>query len=770
MITLTLLVATLASQAPDIIRSRDSVRPEPVILEVRIGSIASTTVSALRVGDRALLPMVPVLALAEFDAADPPERYLPTDSLGELLHTAITVDWDDLTATISDDGTLPASRRVLRRQRRDLFNMTNGISAVSPAATRTMPLFPHGFVLDYEITTSGAVTFAQPGVRLTLGSSMLGGGLAIDWNCFGRIPSAAPAISWQALWPERSRVRYVRFGNLPFSPGVIVRSGLLVSNRAPLYDDDAQTVVFAGAPGRDWEVEAYRDGVLTYAGVVDSTGAYMLSLPALHGTNRFALIAYGPGGEQRVTNRYVSIGNDMLPARTGSYTLALGSCASVRCNRATELSLRYAPDRHVTAGVDLAASTGARGLLFTPAASFSARVSDDINTSARYGRYDAVADFRYSPSATFDVAATYRSIAIDPVVAPMVQDVRARRSSAVATASWRRGGTHALDATVDLSGRHLTDEQRIRVASSWSVGAAYFRPFAMLARGLYVRSPTAGVGAYAETAVPPLVRNIVPVGSRIRGSAGLGGGRSTDTFVALAIPFMRAGRIEVATRWGGVRRTRMPQLDLSMSLIASAVRYDARSDGYAKSRTVTSALSGSVAIAHGRDADSQIMTLSAMPLLGRAFIAGRVFLDNDDDGVFGLSDEPLPGVSVIIGSSTVETDSTGAYRSFDVAPHVALTLSADSLTLPSQDLVVLPVRVVPLPNGVTRVDLAVVRASASGLAVRCLSRIRRLAQDPQRGDTTAIHGDDFQSGARDPHSITHPRQPAQPCEDIPTQR
>lgn len=769
-ITLALLVTTLAVQTPDVVRSRDSARPESVILEVRIGSIASTTVSALRIGDRALLPAARVFALAEVTAADPPERYLSVDSLSGLLHADITVDWDDLTATISDDGTLPASRRVVRRERRDLFNATNGISAVSPAVSRTMPLLPHSFMLDYEVTTSSAFTLTQPAVRLTLGSSMLGGGLDVDWNRFGRTSSAPPAISWQRVWPEGSRVRYVRFGSIPFSPSSIVRSGLLVSNHPPLYDDDAETVVFAGVAGRDWEVEAYRDGVLAYAGVVDSSGAYMLSIPALRGTNRLALIAYGPGGEQRVTNRYVSIGNDMLPAGTGSYTAAVGNCASVRCDRAAELSLRYAPDHHVTAGVELAAFTGARGLVFTPAAAFSARVSDDINAGARYGRSDAAADFRYSPSADFDVVAAYRSTAIDPIGAPIAHGVLARRSTVVATAAWRPGGSYAIDATVDLAGGHLTDEQRIRVASSASVGSAYLRPFATLARGLYVPSPAPGFGAYVEMAAPPLLRSILPVGSRIRGSAGLGGDRPNDTFVALAIPFMRTGRIEAATRWGSASGTRTPQLELSVNLIASAVRYEARSDGYANSRTVTSALSGSVAVAHEREAASRIVTLSAMPFRGRAVVAGRVFLDNDADGVLDSSDELLPGVSVIAGASTVETDSTGEYRTADVAPYAALVLSADSLTLPPQDLVVRPVRVIPLPGGVTRVDLAVVRASASGLAVRCLSRIRGLTQDPQSRDTTSIHGDDFQPGARNPHPVTNPRQPAQPCEDVSAQR
>jgi hypothetical protein len=767
-IILALLAATLTVQSPEPGVQRDSVNPEPVILDVRIGSIASTTVSALRIGDRAILPITPVLVLAGLHATkNTPSRYVSTDSLAELLDAAIIIDWDDLTATISDDGTLPVSRRAMRQERRDLFNATNAMFAARSALTRPTPLLPHGFIADYGVTTPSAITFAQPGLSLTLGSTVLGGGLDVGWSRVDRASLVRPAISWERIWPERPWIRYVRIGSAPFTPGSVVRSGLLVSNRPLPGNDDTDPVVLAGVPGRDWEVEAYRDGILVYAGIVDSTGAYMLSLPGSRGTNAFAVTAYGPDGEQRMISRYVSIGNDVLPAGTGSYSAAIGTCAAVRCDRAANLSLHYAPDSHLTAGADFSAFTGACGLVLRPAASVSARVRDDMNTSVRYGHDGAAADFRYAPSADFDVVAAYRSTAFNPIT----EGLSTRRSSAVATVVWRPPGwAHAIDATANLAGSRLADEQRVRVASSLLLGAAYIRPFMSLARRVYMPSPTLGFGAYAETNLPRLIRTIVPMGSHIRGAVALGDDRSGDTFVALAIPFMHAARIEVAASWGSVKEARTPQVNLSMSLIASAARYELRADGHAPARTVTHVLSGSVAIAREPGPASHIVTLSASPLRGRAGIAGRVFLDRDADGSFDSSDQLLRGVSVIVGSTIVETDSAGEYRMPDAVPYSTVTVSVDSLTLPSQDLVVRPVRVMPLPNGMTRVDLPVARSPESGFSVQCLSGIGRLTQNPQGGDTTPVHRDDFQSGSGDAHPITHPRQPAQSCEDVSAQR
>jgi hypothetical protein len=792
-IPFTIFVTTLALQPLRLDSFRDSIRAEPVILEVRIGDIAATTVSALRVADRALLPLAPVLALAEvlpstLHRTDASVEFLPSDSVAAMLHTAIVIDWDDLTVTMVDDGSLPVSQRARRERRRATFNAMAPATTHMVAVTRATPLLPRGFVLDYDVATQGMRNVTRPDVRLAIGSTILGGGLDVAWARAGRGSFARaampPDISWQRGWPLHSRIAFVRIGALAGAPGSVVGSGLLISNRSPLREDDAGPVTVAGRAGVDWEIEAYRDDVLIYAGIADSTGGYRISLPTSRGANRLSVATYGPDGAARITNRYLSVGNDMIAAGTAAYSASIGRCAVPDCDHAADLSLRYAPVAPLTVGAGVAASVGEHGFMLGPSASLAGRARDDLSASVRYRRDDSAIDVRYSPSPEFDLLTVYRNTALDTrlgnAIARMPGAAPASRSSAVASVVWRpRQGAPSLSATADLAGRNLTDDQRIRVASHLSAASVYVRPFVSLMRRLHAPSTLIGYGAYAES---PLHR-VFPGGTRIRAAMNFGDGQSGDTFVMLCVPFVGAGRVEAGAVWAGERRRAdAPLISMSLSLVSRAVRYDARSDvsaqpagtrwtasralAYGVTHTLSHAVSGSVAVAGHASDVFHMARLSASPLRGRTEIAGKVFVDGNANGVFDPSERPLSGVSVAVGATVVETDSAGDYHLRDVLPFEAVILTVDPLTLPSSGTSISPVRVVPLPNCTTRVNLPVTDAQPSGASVRGLSGVGWLAQHAQRGDTSSVHRDHLQPGAGDSHPVAHSRQSAEPAEDV----
>src|SRR6185437_11831598 len=79
-----ILAAALAPQHYQPGIRHDSVVAEPVILEVRIGTVASAVVVARRIGDIALLPVAPVLALVQSRNTDSSSEYLTTDSLAAI--------------------------------------------------------------------------------------------------------------------------------------------------------------------------------------------------------------------------------------------------------------------------------------------------------------------------------------------------------------------------------------------------------------------------------------------------------------------------------------------------------------------------------------------------------------------------------------------------------------------------------------------------------------------------------------------------------------
>ncbi|HEY5085895.1 MAG TPA: hypothetical protein VII66_00925, partial [Gemmatimonadaceae bacterium] len=313
-----MLLATVVTTHSRRVRvAHDSLHSEPVILDVRIGAVASATVAALRVGDIALLPVANVLALAELRQMPGSGKYLSTDSLSTLLHARITVDWEDLTVTISDEGRLPVSQRFARVQRRVWFNTTVATALVPVATTRAASRLPGSLVVDYDIATPTFSGFAQSNIQLALGSTLLGGALDVDWSPAGPRTSGASALSWERDWPERLMLRHVRIGSLRRQRGSVIGGGVFISSEPSARTDSAEPLLLTGALGKGWEVEAYRDQVLTYAGLADSIGGYAIAIPASRGTSRVTIEAHGPLEEQRVINRYITLGYDMVAAGTG---------------------------------------------------------------------------------------------------------------------------------------------------------------------------------------------------------------------------------------------------------------------------------------------------------------------------------------------------------------------------------------------------------------------------------------------------------------------
>src|SRR3989441_12058410 len=144
----------------------DDTAPEAVVIALRIGRITGTTVQAYRVRSEVLLPLSQFFQLAEIRhrltpdgrleatvdpgnrrividprsdsmeygnrrvhierefirfEASPPELYVGSERLGDLLGVMFVVDWSDLTATVVDPSTLPIARRLRREAAREAY-------------------------------------------------------------------------------------------------------------------------------------------------------------------------------------------------------------------------------------------------------------------------------------------------------------------------------------------------------------------------------------------------------------------------------------------------------------------------------------------------------------------------------------------------------------------------------------------------------------------------------------------------------------------------
>lgn len=756
MLTITLLATLIVSNSSRVRAiPADSLHPEPVILNVGIGSVASTTVTALRIGARALLPLADVLALAELPAMADSNAFVSTDSLSSLMHVSITVDWEELTATISDDGTLPVSRHAARDRRRAELDAIRASSITQASATPIgPPMLPHDLVLDYEASVLTDPHSRQPSMRLELGTSLLAGGVDVDFVRIGHFSQTT--IGWRGSWPDLPPLRDVHIGMVQVTD-MVPAAGISISSESPTGDENPDSIFLSGNAAPGWQVEVFRNEMLIDAGLTDAAGNYRVSVPVFRGVNRLTVSSFGPRGEQRVSSRYVSIGESMIRRGTGTYDLAVGRCTGALCQYAAQLTARYAPFGNVTVGGGLVDLYTAGEHHVDPSWLVAARLRDDVNASIHFSDRGITSQMQYAPAAAFDVTAAYQTTNPPPESA---NGTPARQTARIA-AVWRPDGLSPISATFDYAGPPGGGSQRrLRIASPVSLGRAYIRPFATLSATRRSRSTKLRFGAYAESTIPLLVPGIR---MRVMFDDPFSGARS----LLATFPIARLAQLDAGVAW--IPDRRMPELTASVHMMTHAMRYDAQAVASGPSTSTTQSVSGSVWLTKSRATYSTSVGLSATQSRGRAEVVGTVFVDDDGNGLRDESEELLPGVSVTIGQVTVETDSAGAYRAYDLMPFAPVVVTVDQVTLPDPATRVGAFRVIPLPNAATRVDLAVERDPSGASVPAFSSTVDRIPQHSESRDAPAIHGDNLESRAADPDSIAHARQPAKASEDVTTQ-
>ncbi len=734
-----MLLLQNVAQSPGLPPERgDSALSGSTLLEVRIGNLVAATMHAQRVGDTVRLPVSEVLALAEFRSAATRSQLLTADSIAIILHAAVTVDWDELTATFVDDGSLPVSRRHARRMRgsratgaRGQLNMHSAVDTPHSIA-RTM----RGLFVDYSISqaTYGFRT-RRAATSVALGTTMFGGTLDADLVA----PAAGRAIAtvaWRREWPDAPLIRALSIGDPLRAASAMFHEGISLSTRSLSRSGGARSIDITGSFPAGWEIEAYRDGVPIYTGAVDAHGAYAFELPASVGANPITITAFGSRDSAVSTVRYLNVPEETFPRGTQVYDVFVGRCRAATCDYGASVSALYAPASNVTLGGGFDVQHGARTVIVRPAAMLAIRWGDALNAHFRRSELGSRLQLRYTPTTQLDVSALIARENAAPAVL----------SSASLGAVWRWTGGGFATAALNLHRTRFDTYRSVRLDAWLPLGALVVRPLMRLtARG-------AGPVLKFDPPLPGAVIELAPIGlfraARIR----LAFNESTraDRSIRLASSGPRESQLEF-----GVERSslsRFNRLTASLSTPLRLGRYYARSAMQSSELSTDQSITGSLALS-----DETALRVSATPNArrGTACLTGVLFVDSNANGVRDTEEKAIPYVGVQVADASVETDSAGRY-SMQAEPFSTIVVRADAEALESDDLIAAALTVRPLPNAITRVDIpARVKSRAP---VDDVGDKSGLPQNTEGRNTPSVHGHDFESGISNPHPVTYAGQ------------
>jgi hypothetical protein len=741
--------------------------PEVALVELRLGQIAARTVPAFQADSDALIPVLQFLDLARVHAVMarpgriegtmqpgsvplvidaqshtislgsrrmtvPPDRiiahagdvYLSAAALAALLELRIVVNWGDLEVVVPDPDRLPIARQLRRQAARSALRGSLDGDATWHADSGPTRRGWGGFVLDYSVLSPSESPIGGSSYSLAAGTDVLRGSLEVGLQSEGRADAGNVRIdaSWLGVWRDRRWIRQLRLGDgTTTGPRPRVLRGISVTNAPFVRPSVVGIVPYGGRLPDGWEVEAYRGGELVAYDSVTS-GTFAVDLPMLYGENPVDFVAYGPDGEQRRFSRTYRVESAILPAHRFEYGASGGSCARSHCRATGNLDLRYGLTSRWTAnaGVEQLWQDSAADL-FHPYAALTGAVGNAWTVqldAARAGR--AAATLGYEPTPDLRIAGSYARF--DATTASPIFNPLDRRSQWQLTGFVRppnaRDASYlaaSVEHAVPAAGGAL---DRARIETSIPVGHLRLMPYARLERD---RAPGEaastrrywGANSYLLPSARwgPFLRQ-----AWLRSAFEAEAGHAMSASGAVARPIGPSVRLEVGASW--LRGIRGVTWTLSLATFTRSVRAYTSAIAPAQGPAeLTQQVQGSVLY----DGTAHSFALAAGPSLQRGGVAGRVFLDLNGNGRFDPGETGLPNVRVQVGVGSAYTDSTGAYRVWDVMPFEPVRVALDSLSFDSP-LWVAPAGalvVQPGPNQLTAVDLPlVVGAVLEGTVVR----------------------------------------------------
>lgn len=743
-----LLLAGVLCLAPPLLRAQ---APEPAIIELKLGRVAARTVPAWQAGGTVLVPLTQFLDLAEIrgtlerpgrmtgtfattrqpfvvDTAGPvatiggrvvalgpadllaegAELFVAAPVLADLFGIELEVDWAALEVVVRDPARLPLADRLRREAAR---------RALPGAAGALEPELLHGvsasriggFVLDYSLFTPSTDPLGGSAWSVAAGASVVGGSLEVAARSDG--PAAAGDVrldaSWLGVWRNRPWLRQLRLGD-GTGTGTRPRQlrGVSLSNAPYLRPSLLAAADYDGAAPAGWEVEAWRNGVLVGLDSADATGAWHVSLPVLYGENPVEFVAYGPYGERRDWSRKYLVPLSLLPADRVEYGLSAGACRLDACDAMLNADVRYGLSSRWTASAGLDrfwadsaghASHPYAGVVGIMGGSWILE-GDAIGAALVRGRvaYEPTLDLRIAAEVTrFD------------------RDVASRYNPLGARNRWQVGGFWRPDARrsflyVDARAEVTTTAAGTlvhgRTGVSLRMGNVRAVPYVRLMREALAGGGSTSAFAGLELfAVPDASWGALFRRTWLR-AALEARGASTPTMASLTVarPLAPSVRAEAGVTW--TRGGRGPSFTFALATLFPSLRAHTLVTAPAHGdMAATQFLQGSVLYDEAR----QRVAFTAGPSLQRGGVAGRVFLDENANGVRDPSEPGLEGVRVQVGAASAWSDSLGFYRVWDAVPFEPVLLEPDSLSFASP-LWVNPrahAAVVPAPNRLTVVDV-----------------------------------------------------------------
>ncbi|MFA8433820.1 MAG: SPOR domain-containing protein [Marinifilaceae bacterium] len=272
--------------------------------------------------------------------------YLKSSLYGEVFGLDCHFNFRSLSVTMKPSVQLPMIREKEQEEMRNNINRLKGEVKADTTILRSYPLFDLGMADWSVISTQQEEGQCNTKVNLGLGAMFAGGetNVGLNYASDQAFSLRQQHYLWRFVNNESRGVRQILGGKI-FSQATSTITapvvGMQVTNTPTTYRRSFGTYPLSDFTEPGWLVELYVNNVLVDFQKADASGFFTFEVPLVYGNSSITLRFYGPWGEERTSERNISIPLNFLPKNELEYTIRMGMVEDGSNSRFSRVNFNY---------------------------------------------------------------------------------------------------------------------------------------------------------------------------------------------------------------------------------------------------------------------------------------------------------------------------------------------------------------------------------------------------------------------------------------------
>jgi hypothetical protein len=338
--------------------------------------------------------------------------YLRVDMFGPVFGLDCSFNFRSLSVNLTTKMELPALRELQQELMRKNITQLKGEKKADTIIRNGFSFFHLGMADWAVVASQESHSKNNTRLNLGLGAIVLGG----EANMFLNYSSDQPFdfsrqyYYWRHVNNDNKMLRQVTAGKIfAQSTSSLFEqiTGVQFTNTPSTYRRSFGTYTLSDKTEPEWTVELYVNNVLVNYTKADASGFFTFDVPMVYGNSIVKLRFFGPWGEERIREQYVSVPFNFIPAGEFEYTITAGVADDIQKSRFSRVNMNYGVNKRLTVGAGTEYLSSVSSGKTMPFVNASLRLGSNMMLSGEhtYGvRSKAILNFRLPSNLQFNLS------------------------------------------------------------------------------------------------------------------------------------------------------------------------------------------------------------------------------------------------------------------------------------------------------------------------------------------------------------------------------